>query len=319
MKFKVLTYLLSILTLSYSLTFKSSLIIHQHGGKIKGQMYYDDTEKLIGFRYKEPIIMDTLQDFKTNLLYKKGYYYDDTEYYTDYFEFSDSSETEENETDSELDLSSDLDLSSESEYILDSFITKTQTQQYQEKTKREISSSSSFEAEIDPKLKYKKEITYNFIDFQSLNSLNIPGSVELDTISVDNLTKNIERPYLTDDIQKLIVYNKPWKDIEYIYYLNNNPVEYKFKDAVYVLYNHTYTTTEEIKEIFEIESKDFSRITPKCTNEIDIVFLLDESGQIAESEFNKMIEFCKSIVKHYTVKYSKSRFALVGYGSFGVK
>ena len=76
--------------------------------------------------------------------------------------------------------------------------------------------------------------------------------------------------------------------MEYIYYLNNKPVEFKFKDKVYVLYDYE-DTTENIKDLFDLSTYEFNNVIPKCTNEVDILFLLDENEGIAEQEYDKMI------------------------------
>lgn len=322
MKFKIKNCLLisfMILSISKALTFKSSVDIYHNGGKTPAKYYYDDQQELIGYKFNDPVI-DLLYDHKEHVLYKKGFYYDDSEYYTDYFDFddnetdifdnSDSSDSETSTTSDEQKLiTRDVQMSSVSVSEFNSFEDSDSIMK---------SSESKMSSVIDPKLKFKHEKTYYFGKFPVLNSTRYNKYQSL--IDVSELSKDIERPYLTEDIQKLTVYKDILEDsdMEYIYYLNNKPVEFKFKDKVYVLYDYE-DTTEDIKDLFGLSTYEFNHVISKCTNEVDILFLLDESEYVAEQEFNKMIDFCKSTVRHYTVKYNKARFAIVGYGSYGVK
>lgn len=304
-----------ILSISKALSFKSSVDIYKYGGKTSAKYYYDDNQQIVGYKFINPVSMDVLYDYKEHLLYKKGFYYDDSEYYTDYFDF-DYNETEiESDSDSDSDITvkqlTTRDITGSSDKLIGSSEVFYISESVDSKT-------SSFVNTIDEKLKFKHEKTYFFGKFPFINSTKYNKYQSL--IDISELSKNIERPYLTEDVQKLTVYKNIIEepDIEYIYYLNNKPVEFKHKGIVYVLYDYE-ETTEDIKDVFGLINTEFDHVIPKCTNEMDILFLLDESEEIAEQEFVKMIDFCKLTVKHYTVKYNKARFAIVGYGSYGVK
>ena len=80
MKFKIKNCLLisfMILSISKALTFKSSVDIYHNGGKTPAKYYYDDQQELIGYKFNDPVI-DLLYDHKEHVLYKKGFYYDDS-------------------------------------------------------------------------------------------------------------------------------------------------------------------------------------------------------------------------------------------------
>ena len=105
-------------------------------------------------------------------------------------------------------------------------------------------------------------------------------------------------------------------NVEYLTYRNNRLVEFKWNNAVYKLSNYQ-TLSDENK----FKYTDFSNSCPRpvCKRVIDIIFVLDESGSIAEQEWVQTIDFCKNIIDGYEIGYDAAQVGIVGFGAFGIK
>lgn len=273
--------LISLLLISVSNAFQitSDADINFAGGYVTVEFYYDDVEKVMGYKFTEPINMKVLYDYKNHVMYKHGNYIDKSDHYVDYFKFNN---------------------------------TKRTVNINENNINNELSNSKDF---------YKYEKRYYYDNFPLIDSTyhNDGDAIYTEYIKFPN--KNINRPYIGNK-EKIMIY-KGDKDsnIEYLCYsINYNiPLEFKLKDRdlTFVLKNAKRTNIN-IKEEFGVYSYNFSTTVTKCNSEIDIVFLLDESENIAEQEFNKIINFCKLNVIQYSLDYNKARFAIVGYGSYGV-
>jgi hypothetical protein len=131
-------------------------------------------------------------------------------------------------------------------------------------------------------------------------------------------------PILTKEITDSI-YNLDFNKTKYVknngnylIYDNNNLQEFKIDNKIFKIKNYKDLSNNELN-IFDYSSFSDNCPQPICKRIVDIVFNLDESGSIAEQEWEKVINFCKSIVSNYEVGYDAARFAIVGFGSFGIK
>lgn len=280
-KFKINNCLLiSLLLISVSNAFQitSDADINFAGGYVTVEFYYDDVEKVMGYKFTEPINMKVLYDYKNHVMYKHGNYVNNSDYYIDYFNFN---------------------------------TIKRAVNINENNTNNELSNSKDF---------YKYEKRYYYDNFPIIDSQR--NGVEdvnyAKLIQFPNM--NINRPYIGNK-EKIMKYTgSKESNVEYLCYsINNIPLEFKLKDRdlTFVLSNVKYTNID-IREEFGVYSYNFSTTVTKCNSEIDIVFLIDESENIAEQEFNKIINFCKLNVIQYSLDYNKARFAIVGYGSYGV-
>lgn len=329
MRFKKLIVLLfSFFTLSKGLTFKSFMNIYKDNGVYEADVYYDSENKLFGYQYSKPQIIDKLYDYKNHLLYKKGFYEkDEIDYFDDLYDLTESDSGSSEFSESVSSKSEDVSVISQK----DKRDLKSSSQLVGPRRNKESSASSSFSSSStilkssdssssyqkqDTELKYKKyELKYQFLTFPDISQLIKEKAENLDYS--DLYSSYLNRFYLESDVSYLKHENV---DGDYSIYKLGQLVEFKINETVYILHDYKTTTLEEINEVFEIHNKsNFITTTPKCTNENDIIFLLDENGNIAEQEWVQTLEFCKKIVNRFDVKYSKSRFGIVGFGDFGVK
>lgn len=265
--------LISLLLISVSNAFQitSNANINFAGGYVKVKFYYDKEEKLMGYKFTEPVNMEVLYDYKNHVMYKHGNYIDKSDYYKDYFNFN--------------------------------------------ITKRAVNINENNTNNF-----YKFEKRYYYDDFPIIDSKEYTKFKTINTKYIKYDNKYIDRPYTGINGDVLEYRGDQDSNIDYMYYNNANTIlEFKLKkrDITYVLSN-VVNTNIDIREEFGVYSYNFSTIVTKCNSEIDIVFLLDESENIAEQEFNKIINFCKLNVIQYSLDYNKARFAIVGYGSYGV-
>lgn len=275
--------LISLLLISVSNAFQitSDAYINYAGGYFKVKFYYDANEKLMGYKFTEPINMEVLYDYKNHVEYKRGNYVDNSDYYIDYF---------------------------------DSNITKKALN---------IKKNNIINNSNNTKDFYKYEKRYYYDDFPILDSVKYTAgdSKNIEEV-IDANPAKILRPYYIDIAGKnILVYTTDTtKNIDYMYYTHNYKLlEFKLlnRDLTFVLIDAKETEID-VKEEFGVYSSEFSTMVTKSNSIIDIVFLLDESENIAEQEFNKIINFCKLNVIQYSLDYNKARFAIVGYGSYGV-
>lgn len=107
-----------------------------------------------------------------------------------------------------------------------------------------------------------------------------------------------------------------YEDVEYLIYENDKLVEFSYDFGIYKLKNYQ----SDIEEHY-FHFTDFSNNCPQpvCKRVVDIIFVLDESGSIAEQEWEKIINFCKTVVGYYEIGYDAAQVGIVGFGSFGVK
>lgn len=269
--------LISLLLITISNAFQivsDNTYINYAGGYVKVKFYYDSEEKLMGYKYTNPINMEVLYDYKNHVTYKRGNYVGNSDYYVDYFDFNTTNKAANMNNNS--------------------------------------SNSGDF---------YKFEKIYYYDDFPIIDSIQYRDKKKSKQVTTKDLrTSYIRRPY-TDELYYLLEYEGfIGSNIEYMYYtLNDDLLEFKLenRDLTFVL-GKVEKTKIDIRKEFGVYSDDFSNTITKSNSEIDIIFLLDESENIAEEEFNKMIDFCKINVMQYSLELNKTRFAIVGYGSYGV-
>lgn len=279
MRIKNFILLSSIITLSKGLIFRSNVEIYKNNGIYKANLFYNDIDKIIGYQFLNPDVVYKLYDFNNNLLYKSGYFIKSNDYFDDLY--------------GNLNNSSDSDFKEDSE---------------------EYSQSSDKEKTPIYEIIKKYEIKYQYHTFHEINSLLKEKVQNLDYN--DLLKDSLNRSYLEPDFSYTKRENVKG---DYNIYKNDKLVEFKFNDNVLILHDYQDIQAEEIIKTFEINSTAFNHQTPKCTNEYDIIFLIDENGNIAEQEWIKTLDFCKRFINNFDIKYSKSRFGIVGFGSFGVK
>lgn len=111
-------------------------------------------------------------------------------------------------------------------------------------------------------------------------------------------------------------YLRYYNSVEYLKYQNDKLTEFKYNGGIYKL-----SDFKLINDLSHLVYSDFSSDCPQpiCKRVVDIIFVLDESGSIAEQEWEKIIKFCKNIVNSYEIGYDAAQVAIVGFGSFGVK
>lgn len=276
-KFKINNCLLiSLLLITISNAFQivsDNTYINYAGGYVKVKFYYDDEEKLMGYKYTNPVNMEVLYDYKNHVTYKRGNYVGNSDYYVDYFDFNTTN-----------------------------------------KAANINNNSSNF---------YKFEKIYYYDDFPIIDSKQhtINGHYGQSTEISGIKQMNIIRPY-SGVYRSIMSYDDSFQgsNVEYMYYTGNDELlEFKLtkRDLTFVL-GKVEKTKIDIRKEFGVYSDDFSNTITKSNSEIDIIFLLDESENIAEEEFNKIIDFCKISVMQYSLELDKTRFAIVGYGSYGV-
>ncbi|XP_066289682.1 von Willebrand factor-like [Branchiostoma lanceolatum] len=54
---------------------------------------------------------------------------------------------------------------------------------------------------------------------------------------------------------------------------------------------------------------------PNPNRAIDIIFALDRSGSVGSSNYNKIIDFVKAVLSHFSVSPTTTRVAVVSFGS----
>ena len=126
--------------------------------------------------------------------------------------------------------------------------------------------------------------------------------------------------YLSTDSKStsgaVTTYTRANNKVEYLKYISNQLSEFKWNGAVYKLSNYQTLSGNN-----KFKYTDFSSNCPRpvCKRVIDIIFVLDESGSIAEEEWEKQIQFCKDIVNSYEIGYDAAQVGIVGFCTFGVK
>lgn len=114
----------------------------------------------------------------------------------------------------------------------------------------------------------------------------------------------------------ITTYTRSGDAVEYLKYSGSTLTEFKYEGGVYKITNYQTTTNTNL---FKYTSFSSTCPQPVCKRVIDIIFVLDASGSIAEQEWEQMINFCKNIVNSYEIASDAAQVGIVSFASFGVK
>lgn len=154
---------------------------------------------------------------------------------------------------------------------------------------------------------YKENIKYKYCsNCEAIYFLDDFPILKTETTDIKTIDENLNTKYSrVSDIVEYLIYND-----------KGELVEFKFNNAVYKITNYQ-TLTDTTKFIYS----DFTDSCPQpvCKRVVDIIFILDESGSIAEEEWDQTIYFCINIVERYELGFDAAQVGIVGFGDFGIK
>ncbi len=130
---------------------------------------------------------------------------------------------------------------------------------------------------------------------------------------IKDFNENVKYKHCEENSCESFYLNEEFPDVSFVY-SNNEKVEFKFSNSN-AIYKIKYYT-----EDFDLSEFDYSSLScpkPICKRIVDIVFILDESGSIAEIEWDQLLDFCINLVNSYEIGFDAAQVAIVGYAGFG--
>lgn len=178
-----------------------------------------------------------------------------------------------------------------------------------------------------------------FLFFSCVQCYNFKSDVEI--ISNNAILKAMVK-YSSEEKLIIYEYSSPIKMTEIRDYKENIKYKYCSKCESYYL-NGDFPTVQfmrfndKVEEFIFYDSADIYKVInfteniessefdysymscpqPVCKRVVDIVLILDESGSIAEMEWEQLLDFCVNIVKSYDIGLDAAQFAIVGFAGFG--
>lgn len=130
-------------------------------------------------------------------------------------------------------------------------------------------------------------------------------------IEIKDYKENVKYKYCSSC--ESLYLNEIFPDISFVY-LNNKITEFTLSNSNAIYKVNTF------KENVDLSEFDYSYMScpkPICKRIVDIVFVLDESGSIAEIEWDQLLDFCINLVDSYEIGIDAAQIAIVGYAGFG--
>lgn len=93
-------------------------------------------------------------------------------------------------------------------------------------------------------------------------------------------------------------------------FFNDNLSKITFTDGSYYLFN-----SFNLNPQFNFNTSSCPK--PSCSNIVNIIFVLDESGSISEADWIKQIDFCFDIFNKYDIGEQNVKIGIVGFSTFG--
>lgn len=130
-------------------------------------------------------------------------------------------------------------------------------------------------------------------------------------IEIKDYKENVKYKYCSSC--ESLYLNEILPNISFVY-SNNKITEFTLSNSNAIYKVNTF------KENVDLSEFDYSYMScpkPICKRIVDIVFVLDESGSIAEIEWDQLLDFCINLVNSYEIGIDAAQVAIVGYAGFG--
>ena len=130
-------------------------------------------------------------------------------------------------------------------------------------------------------------------------------------VEIKDYKENVKYKYCSSC--ESLYLNEIFPDISFVY-SNNKITEFTLSNSNAIYKVNTF------KENVDLSEFDYSYMScpkPICKRIVDIVFVLDESGSIAEIEWDQLLDFCINLVNSYEIGIDAAQVAIVGYAGFG--
>ena len=157
----------------------------------------------------------------------------------------------------------------------------------------------------------------NIIDLFDYNT-NLSYKYDNSICNTFNINDNLPELFIKSTDNKYII------DEHINRYIRNNDFElYTYDNVLYKINFLNKNIVYEFSNYEEIDNYNFE-INNICNDNIynkndimNLIFVIDESENIIENDFNKQIDFIFDIISNYTIGINNVRIGLIGFSTFG--